>query len=166
MSKKKAIMFIRHAHRDNLDRSLDNGLSAKGKRQAERLRVYMTKRLGTEFSPPRLLSSPKLRCQETLNPLACQLGIALDVHIGLAEQGVRETSKQFEERIHAFLAWALGLSVGSIVVCSHGDWLPLAVFHLLGIVVSFKKGSVLELQWADGQSHLISYLPSLKMIDK
>ena len=81
----------------------------------------------------RLLSSPSLRCLDTLRPLANALGIRIEIADELAEG-------------HADEATALALSlIGSgAVVCSHGDVLPsvlAAVMH---------DPSRLETPWAKG----------------
>ena len=69
MSLDKALIILRHAHRDkNLGRELDNGLSKKGKSQAEKIAEYLNNKLKNKTIT--LASSPKKRCLETLQPFS------------------------------------------------------------------------------------------------
>lgn len=108
--------LVRHA--DAGDRGAWTGpederpLSARGRRRAEELVVELG---GAERL--RVLSSPALRCIETVEPLADAAGVAVEVHPALAEGAPLEA------------AWALlealaGEAVGDVVACSHGDVIP------------------------------------------
>lgn len=90
-------------------------LSAKGSRQADGLAGALA---GTGIS--RVLSSPYLRCTETVEPLAAALGVEVESHADLAEGS-------HPEAIARLLAEVGGTS---IVVCSHGDVIPDALAHL------------------------------------
>ncbi len=144
----KKIVFIRHAHRDTSDRAIDNGLSAKGRKQA----IWLNEFFCARFSKQResmgvwLVSSPKVRCVETLTPIAQSWGREVDTHPLLLEQGLRESSDSLQLRIKKFLAEWHENEVELTVVCSHGDWLPLAVHQLAGISIGFKKGSWVEFE--------------------
>lgn len=83
-------------------------LSKRGTRQAEAL----ADRLEPEI-PPVLISSPSLRCVQTLEPLAKRLGAKVEVDERLAEGSSIEQS----------LAVARDAPDGA-VLCSHGDVIP------------------------------------------
>ena len=44
----KTLVFIRHSHRDNTQRELDNGLSEKGQDQAKAIRRFFMDRFAAE----------------------------------------------------------------------------------------------------------------------
>lgn len=65
--------------------------------------------------PRRILSSPLVRCVETVQPLASSLGLLVELHPALAEGADLEES------------WALLEALGAdeeAVLCSHGDVIP------------------------------------------
>jgi len=158
----KTLVLVRHAHRDTARRELDNGLSEKGRGQARWVKRFFDQRFKDLDSGLWLVSSPKVRCLETLSPIAKSLGRPLDSHPLLDEQGAKEPFERFEERIHLFLHEWTRSSAPLTLLCSHGDWLPTAVFHLLGVQQDFKKGGWLELEWVNGGAALRWYVPSFK----
>jgi broad specificity phosphatase PhoE len=161
----KQFIFVRHAHRDTSDRALDNGLSAKGEKQAKWLKRFVESRFEREEwqdLSALVLSSPKRRCIETVAPFADMLGTPCERRADLDEQKAGESFAQFNDRIHMFLNWAIADGPPIVVACSHGDWLPHAVFHLLGTGVEMKKGSWLEIEWHAGRGRLRWYVPSFK----
>jgi 8-oxo-(d)GTP phosphatase len=83
------------------------------------------------FGPERILSSPAVRCTQTVEPLAAALGLPVEETEDLAENAGRERA----------LALARGLQRTVAVLCTHGD----VVEELLG--EESEKGStwVLEL---------------------
>lgn len=160
----KTLVLVRHAHRDTTRRELNNGLSEKGKEQAKGLRRFFAERFDANDFKRGLwfVSSPKLRCVETLNPMAKFLEKSVDIHPDLDEQTSKETGLQFEQRIRRFLQeWKQGAPEFTIL-CSHGDWLPLAVFQLLGLPQDFKKGAWLELEFEGAHPFIRWYIPSFK----
>lgn len=161
----KQLILIRHAHRDNANRIMDNGLSAKGEKQAKWLRRYVDDRFDRrEWRELKavLLSSPKRRCVETLAGISDFTGIPVEKRPDLDEQRANESLAEFNRRIHRFLNWWEKDAPPIVVVCSHGDWLPAAVFHLLGTTVEMKKGSWLEIESDEGHGTLKGYIPSFK----
>jgi 8-oxo-dGTP diphosphatase len=106
------IYFVRHAKAG--DRSSWSGpdserpLSKAGRQQAHKL----GKRLGA-VGVTTLVSSPYVRCVETLEPLAERTGLSIDVDDRLTEgapfEGVLEL---------------LDTLPGGAVLCSHGDVIP------------------------------------------
>jgi len=161
----KTLILVRHAHRDNSRRELDNGLTEKGKKQAQWIRKFALSRMkeeGWEKSQITLISSPKVRCLETLEPLAKSLEIKILASNDLLEMQNRESLEQVDQRIHHFLHQWTQKSTDVTLICSHGDWLPMAAFHLLGISVDFKKGGWVEIEWNDGRAHLQWSIRSFK----
>ena len=104
-----AVLLVRHAHAGDRDEweGPDHlrPLSAKGRRQAESL-----VRALAGFPLDRVLSSPYLRCTETVEPLASVRGTGLERCDALAEGNGRDA-----------LDLVLGLAGAPIVLCTHGD---------------------------------------------
>jgi broad specificity phosphatase PhoE len=160
----KTLVLIRHAHRDNSVRELDNGLSDKGREQAKNLKRFFQGRFSEDDFKKGLwfVSSPKLRCVETLQPAAKTLNRPVDAHPGLDEQGDRESMGAFQARIQRFLREWIESKIALTVLCSHGDWLPLATHSLLGLHQEFKKGAWLEVEAEGTLVRLKWYVPSFK----
>ena len=111
---------------------LDRPLSKKGWKQSEAL----AKRLAGR-DPSILLSSPYVRCIETLEPLAKRLGTRVDVDKRLTE----------EEPVDPVIELLAEVPDGT-VLCSHGDIIPATVLELesrgtaLRTPVDWRKASV------------------------
>lgn len=134
-------LFIRHAHREVDDRSLDNGLSRKGREQGERLAALMQS-LPPSQRPQRVLSSPKLRCVQTAEYVASVAGVQVESDERLLEQdGASESDSDFHERVQAFFEAEKRSS--RICYVSHGDLLPL-ILRLL------EKRGLFEVKKGDG----------------
>lgn len=84
-------------------------LDAKGRRQAEELAAA----LATE-DVRRVVSSPLVRCVQTVEPLAAALGLEVELDDRLAEGGGSSSRPLLAE--------------GGVVACTHGD----VIFELLG----------------------------------
>lgn len=163
----KCLILIRHAHRDLKDRGLDNGLSSKGAKQAARLQRYASRVFSeSDVREADIVSSPKRRCLETVEPLAKELGLRVTPDKALLEQEKGESFAAFSERIHVALKKYLTSSAPLTILCGHGDWLPLATFHLLGLAVEMKKGSWMEVRWDGCQGELRSYIPCFRELIK
>lgn len=161
----KTLILIRHAHRDTSQRELDNGLSEKGQRQTRRLVKYFQKRFRHEdwgADEVQFESSPKVRCLETLSPIAQIMGKTVNLEPRLTEQKPQEGFARFQARLQDYLKSWTESSASVTLICGHGDALPLMTYHLLGAAVDFKKAGFLELQWEAGQAHLKQFIPSLK----
>jgi broad specificity phosphatase PhoE len=162
---KKTLVLIRHAHRDTETRALDNGLSEKGQMQARWLRKYFLERFAKcsegEYENIWFVSSPKVRCRESLAPMASAAKLKLDINPDLLEQKSTENAAAFERRVLHFLGEWQRMPQPLTIVCSHGDWLPIAVFRLLGCKIDFKKASWLEIEW-DSHAQLKSFIPGFK----
>lgn len=160
----KTLILCRHGHRDNSKRELDNGLTDKGRDQAKNIKRFFSDRFSAEDVKNGLwfVSSPKVRCVETIFPAAKVYDRAVDSHPDLDEQGEKESTPAFEARVERFLKEWLVCKVEVTVLCSHGDWLPLATSQLLGLPHEFKKGSWLEIEWVSGSAYLKWYVPSFR----
>lgn len=143
----KTFLLVRHAHRDVTDRFLDNGLSDKGHAQAKSLineTAAWIKGWGSQ--PIVLVSSPRLRCIETLAPLSQKTGSEIQIWKELDEQAAHETQERFVARVRAALKRIDALSQKSpVLACSHGDWIPVAGDLLSGVSVHLRKGEWIEL---------------------
>jgi broad specificity phosphatase PhoE len=149
------LFLVRHAHRDTTNRSEDNGLSEKGREQAKGL-VAVFKNKVNKDSEILLLSSPKTRCIETLTPFSKSMGLKITIDPNLDEAKPLESPAKFEKRLKSFLSFTekLGEELGEktkskdlcIFACSHGDWLPLALHHLIGVSIDLKKAGCAEVQ--------------------
>lgn len=96
-------------------------------------------------------------------PLAQILGKQAVEREELSEQNENESFAKFQARLHKYLKDWIESNDPVLIVCGHGDTLPLMVFHLLGTAVDFKKAGFLELAWEAGQAHLKQYIPTLKV---
>jgi 8-oxo-dGTP diphosphatase len=135
-----ALYLVRHAKagsRSNWqgdDRA--RPLSNSGWRQAEAI----AKRLKRE-RPTRLVSSPYVRCVQTLEPLGRRTGLEVAIDERLAEAG------DFESALDL-----LDESPDGTVLCSHGDIIPavMQALHRRGIELTtdpdWRKGTVWVLQ--------------------
>lgn len=149
--KDRTLILVRHAHRDTSEgRERDNSLSSKGKEQARAIADYFFERYPK--AEPLLLSSPKVRCIETLLPLADRLECAAKVLDLLDEQ--HESEAVFRKRIEKFFRWWKQRAPELVVACSHGDWIPAFALATLGSSVELKKGGWLEVESSEGAVRL------------
>ena len=106
------ILLVRHGHAgsraswDGPDR--DRPLSSKGLAQARSIATNLEK-----YCPVRLLSSPYVRCLETLAPLAAELGLEVEAVEELAEG-----------RAYECLDLIRRLAGTDVALCTHGDVIP------------------------------------------
>lgn len=142
----KTLIVVRHAHRDKkLGREVDNGLSKKGWKQAREFTRYFERWYGG--IPAKILSSPKLRCVETVRAIADLQAKKIKIVKALDEQGPRESEKAYRARVRKFFKeWEKGREP-LLVLCSHGDWIPTFFDEGFGIEISLKKGDFLEVEW-------------------
>ncbi len=130
------IFLVRHAKAGN--RSDWNGddwlrpLTTSGQTQARGLLAqFHAERFTT------ILSSPYVRCMETVVPLASAHGLPIVPTEALAE----------DHTIDEVLAVLHAHGDGGLVVCSHGDIIPMVLTHLaalgtdLGVAPRCEKGS-------------------------
>jgi phosphohistidine phosphatase SixA len=110
-------------------------LSASGELQAHSIAAQLSTR-----TVSRIMASPAVRCVQTVDPLASQLGMVVETAETLYE----------ENPVHPLLELLEGLE-DDTVLCSHGDMIPYVIHHLeaAGIELSgppvCQKGSVWSL---------------------
>jgi 8-oxo-dGTP diphosphatase len=113
------VLLVRHAVAlDRHDWKTDDAerpLRKRGRRQAEAL----VSLLG-DHRIDRVLSSPFVRCVETVVPLAAARGCPLE-----------ETTDLAEGASHEAVALVRSLAGGHAVLCSHGDVIPRVHEHLV-----------------------------------
>lgn len=149
-----AILLIRHGNAgtranwkgDDQLRPLSN----KGLDQAR----YVAKLLG-DRPIGRLFSSPSLRCVQTIEPLARQLGIDVKTREVFAEGADPERAVSF----------LLDRVKHDPAVCAHGDLIPKVIRRLIATGMRTRdpnlseKGSVWEIEVQDGRARSALYLP-------
>jgi len=117
------ILMFRHAERENSGSS-NPPLSARGLRQAQKLVEDID--LSMLPRPTKLISSPKLRAQQTFQQIENHLGIPLQVHPDLDERQSSESVELFTRRVQRFLNSFNG-QAGVIYFVSHLDWIEEAL---------------------------------------
>jgi 8-oxo-dGTP diphosphatase len=101
----------------------------------------------------RILTSPYIRCVQTVEPLAAQLGLPVEADDRLAEGGDWQDALELVE--HA---------TGPIALCSHGDVIGDLMHHLAARGVPLdddriEKGSTWLLRVEEGEVVKARYLP-------
>lgn len=108
------VIVLRHAHAvarsewEGDDR--DRVLSRRGVKQSRLLAKMLV-----EMKPARILTSPYVRCLDTVRPLAAATGLEVEEEERLAEGHGRAAIE---------LTRALGAAGEDAVLCSHGDVIP------------------------------------------
>jgi 8-oxo-dGTP diphosphatase len=128
-------------------------VSKAGQRQARGLVDVLD---GCRFE--RILSSPYVRCIESLGPLASVRGLAIELSDALGEEA------PLDDALAVFRKHA----VGGAVLCSHGDVIPMLLEYFaskgldLGPAPACAKGSTWVLETnAAGDVTAARYLPPL-----
>lgn len=149
-----SVLLIRHANAgDRKDWRGDDRLrplSGKGRRQAEALVDLLE-----PFAPQRVLSSPFVRCLQTVEPLAARLSLRPETVDELAEGSGC-----------AAVALVRALADEKVALCTHGDVIPDVLVALadedrvdLGPRPRQAKGSTWVLDAHDGRFFRATYLP-------
>lgn len=135
-----SVVLLRHASagdRDDWDGDdLLRPLDDRGRRQALALRVLAARGFA------RILSSPYVRCIETVEPLAATLAIAIDVDARLAEGAEPDE------------ALALLSELDGGVACTHGDVVEALLGHHL------KKGAAAVVEADESGLRVLEELPA------
>jgi broad specificity phosphatase PhoE len=150
------LYLVRHAkagsRKDWEGADRDRPLSGKGRRQAEGLVDLLADR-----PVRRVLSSPYLRCVQTVEPLAEKLGLPVEKVDALAEEADPAEAVELLR----------GLAGTTAALCTHGDLIPpildtLAAADGLPLPPGypFAKGSVWELDVLNGRWLAARYLPA------
>ena len=116
------IYFLRHAHRDVDDPSVDNGLSEKGWEQCEDIVRYLKKKVPV-FDEMR--SSPKLRCRQTIEFVARSYKQKVSEDWALNECG-SDSDRDFRDRIVKYLE-KLRAERRHLLLGTHGDVLDIVL---------------------------------------
>jgi 8-oxo-dGTP diphosphatase len=149
------VLLVRHAHAgqrrdwDGDDRL--RPLTARGRRQALALVAALE-----PWSPQRILSSPYLRCLQTVEPLADSLNLRVEPTEDLAEGNGAGA-----------LQLVRTLADEKVAVCTHGDVIPEILVPLvdedrldLGPDPRQAKGSVWVLEAQSGRFQRAIYVPA------
>lgn len=130
------IYVVRHAKAGERrlwqENDLDRPLSKKGWKQSEALARRLAKR-----QPTALVSSPYVRCVQTLEPLSLRLDLPV----------LTETRLEEEQPVEPVLELLAEIADGT-VLCSHGDIIPATIEALrltgteLRTPVDWRKASV------------------------
>ncbi len=152
-SNAKRLVIVRHAHRDKpMGSAFDNGISKKGRKQAKAIVKLYRERFDDEMAL--IYSSPKLRCIETVEPLASKIAskiVPLDL---LIESGPEEGPEDLVRRVRQFCTQWKKESSPIVIACSHGDWIPVFFQELVGTPIDLKKGAWAEIESKNGETKL------------
>jgi phosphohistidine phosphatase SixA len=124
-----ALVLVRHASAGDRERrsgdDRERPLDERGRRQAEKLVMSLA-----AYRFDRILSSPYLRCMQTMEPLAQRRGLRVEVCDELAEGASREEALGLVEKVRG----------AGVVLCTHGD----VVLELLGATLRKGETAILE----------------------
>lgn len=148
---RKTLVIVRHAHRHKtLGSGADNGISEKGQKQARALSKFFGKVFDKKTKPV-IYSSPKLRCIQTVEPLARKRGVEIKILESLNESS---TTAELQKRITAFDALWRQSQDELTVICSHGDWIPAYLKMALGFEIDLEKGAWAQIEMENRQLKL------------
>lgn len=135
---------------------MDNGISERGAQQVDALVEYWIPKIQTQHAL--CLSSPKLRCIETIGPLAAALSTGVEVDPRLDEQrsSPPEGNVAYGARLGGFIQWWQQQAPTLTIACSHGDWIPDVVDLLVGEQIAIGKGCWVEVNRQANERYLIS----------
>jgi 8-oxo-dGTP diphosphatase len=148
------VLLVRHAKASSRYRwKGDDRLRPLTKKGREQARVLIE--VLAPFAPERILSSPYIRCVQTVEPLAEKLGLRIE-----------ETEALAEGHTPSALQLIRSLSDQRVVACSHGDVIPEVLWALgdrdgleLPADMRWPKGSTWRIEGAGGHFTSAEYLP-------
>jgi 8-oxo-dGTP diphosphatase len=125
-------------------------LSKRGHAQARAIAKWLAAREITH-----VVTSPYVRCVETVTPLAKKVGVDVEISDALAEGATLADSLRLVEKL---------MHDGDAVICTHGDVLGNLLMHYshLGVELGddrIEKASVWELDVIDGDVRAARYVP-------
>ena len=149
--------LVRHAHAG--DKRAWHGpdtmrpLSDSGWREAHGLLTQLR-----DFQITRILSSPAVRCLQTVEPLAQRRSLQVE-----SAEVLRVDADP-----DALLALLLDPAAGDVVLCSHGELIGAVLMRLLGQgpagdKMAWPKGSTWVLELDGGRLRHSRYLPPLRL---
>lgn len=125
------LYLVRHAHAGRRSQwggaDAERPLSEKGRHQAEALTRHLD---GAPLA--QVLSSPAVRCRQTVDPLAGARGLAVATHPALVEGATGRPTTT--------LLWELAADGVDAALCSHGDVIPAALAALQADGVAVEEG--------------------------
>ncbi|MGE0632083.1 MAG: histidine phosphatase family protein [Pseudobdellovibrionaceae bacterium] len=123
------IYLIRHGEK-SAHGGANPGLSSHGQDQARALAQAVSK--NELEKPDEILASPKMRTHETMAPLSKLTGLQTRIVPEVDERKGAESHTQFIQRTVNFLdnIETLYPKASVIYVCSHMDWLEVALEHI------------------------------------
>lgn len=140
------VLLVRHAKAGDRDRWTGDDrlrpLDKRGRRQAEAMVAPLA-----GYALTRLVSSPYVRCVETLEPLAARVGLSIEHDRAIAEGASIEDARAFLGRV----------GPGPVVLCTHGDVME----ALVGEGEPKKKGSTWLFVRRNGRVEPARYWPPL-----
>jgi phosphohistidine phosphatase SixA len=148
-----SVYLVRHAKAGSRKAWSDDDelrpLSKAGKAQARALAKLLEGEGVT-----RILSSPYVRCRQTVEPLAQGIDVPVELSDALREGAPLAESLQLAEKVAG----------ENPVLCTHGDVLGNVLMHYADLGVELEtdgveKGSVWALEFADGEVRSAKYLP-------
>ena len=153
------VLVVRHARAGRRSAWKDDDrlrpLSGRGQQQAKALAVALADVARKKRRPVEVLSSPWVRCTETVAPLAASLGV-----------DVRQEPALGEGRAEEALELIAGFTHRTVVVCTHGDVVVATLDWLkgsgvdLGRAPSCPKGSTWVLESRAGRYYVARFLPA------
>ena len=125
-------------------------LPPAGRRQAERIADALI-----DVGAKRIVSSPYVRCRQTLDPLAQRLRLPLELSDALAEGALLTDTLRLLEKMAAETS----------VLCTHGDVVENVIHHLAsnGVEIDddrLEKGATWVLDTRDGEIVSARYVPA------
>ena len=158
LSQTGTLRLLRHAAAGDQTKwkgnDLERPLTKKGKRQSEAI----AKRLASA-GIERIISSPYVRCIQTVKPLAKGIGAKVEIHEALAEDPDIDATYDL---IHDVVG-------ANAVLCSHGDVIPATINRLmwLGLTLNSRfycsKASIWEVGVENGKYTTASYVKPPKV---
>ena len=140
------VLLVRHARAGDRDRwTADDRLRPLDERGRRQARAMVAPLAG--WAVPRLVSSPYLRCVQTLEPLSAHLGVPIEHDSAVAEGVSAEKARGLIGR----------LGPGPVVLCTHGD----VIEALVGEGQPKKKGSTWLLARREKGIEPLRYWPPL-----
>jgi 8-oxo-dGTP diphosphatase len=148
-----SVYVVRHAkagsRRNWPGKDSQRPLSKPGQRQAREIATTLA-----DAGITRIVSSPYVRCVQTVEPLASAVSVTVDVSHALAEGAPLADAAALLDK----------LAREQSALCSHGDVIGALLTHLIeqGVRMDnyrLEKGSVWVLDTADGRVTGARYLP-------
>ncbi len=155
------ILYVRHgrAHEREKWSGDDNlrPLDKKGRRQSEMLVPLLA-----PFEPERIFSALPDRCQNTVAPLADELGLDVAVDVRFGDAGWAQSQVEAQKAFMDVVAQG-----GTSVICGQGTVMPHMIAWLaargrlpIDDKINVKKGSVWVLSFREGELTGADYIPS------